>query len=159
MVGAKVKITYKGDYALKAILQLALRYDEGEDAVMSITEIAKSGDMPTKFLEQILLTLSKGDFVKSRRGVKGGFILAKHPRDITVGQVIRFIEGPIEPISCIEKEGYKGCKDLANCIFRGVWQEIRDAISVVVDTLTFEELIFRYKEKNLVIAPSHDYVI
>jgi len=154
-----MKITYKGDYALKAIFQLALRYDKDKDGIMSITEIAKSGDMPTKFLEQILLTLSKGDFVRSRRGIKGGFVLARHPKDITVGQVIRFIEGPIEPISCVEKEGYKGCKDITSCIFRGIWKEVSYAISVVVDTLTFEELILRYKEKRLQVTPSYDYAI
>lgn len=154
-----MKITYKGDYALKAILQLALRYDEGEGGVMSITEIAKSGDMPTNFLEQILLALRKGGFVKSKRGIRGGFLLAMHPKEITVGQVIRFIEGPIEPISCVEKEGYKGCKDITNCIFRGIWKDIRDAISIVVDTLTFEELVLRYKEKKLQPASVYDYAI
>ena len=63
-----MKITYKGDYALKALFQLALRYNEGEAGVMSISDIARLGDMPVKFLEQILLILRKGDFVKSRGG-------------------------------------------------------------------------------------------
>ena len=152
-----MKITYRGDYALKALLQLALNYDESP--TMSIPEIAKSGDMPIKFLEQILLTLRRGGFVKSKRGIHGGFFLARHPKDITVGEVIRFIEGPIEPISCIEGEHYKGCRDIASCIFRNVWKEVRDSISVVVDTLTFEELVMRHKEKNLVIHSVHDYSI
>lgn len=154
-----MKITYKGDYALKALLQLALRYNEGENGVMSISEIAKLGDMPTNFLEQILLILRKGGFVKSRRGVRGGFYLARSPREITVGEVIRFIEGPIEPISCIAEERYKGCKDMTSCIFRNVWKEVKDAISVVVDTLTFEELVMRHKEKTLAFSPDYDYTI
>lgn len=154
-----MKITYKGDYALKALLQLALRYYDDENSVMSIGEIARLGDMPVKFLEQILLILRKGGFVKSRRGTSGGFQLGRHPKDITVGEVIRFIEGPIEPISCIEKEGYKGCKDVSSCIFRNIWREVKDAISVVVDTLTFEELVMRYKEKNLGIKSVFDYAI
>jgi len=152
-----VKITYKGDYALKALLQLALRYNEG--GVVSITEIAKPGDMPTKFLEQILLTLRKGGFVKSKRGINGGFFLARHPRNITVGEVIRFIEGPIEPISCIEEDCYKGCKDIASCIFRDVWKEVKQAISIVVDTLTFEELVMRHRERRLHLRPVHEYSI
>ncbi|MCX5686629.1 MAG: Rrf2 family transcriptional regulator [Candidatus Omnitrophica bacterium] len=152
-----MKITYKGDYALKALFQLALKYDEG--GVVSITEIAKPGDMPTKFLEQILLTLRKGGFVKSKRGINGGFFLARHPRDITVGEVIRFIEGPIEPISCISEEHYKGCKDVACCIFRDVWKEVGDAISVVVDTLTFEELVLRHKERHIGIKSIYEYSI
>ena len=152
-----MKITYKGDYALKALLQLALRYNE--DDVLSIPEIAKFGDMPVKFLEQILLILRKGGFVKAKRGVQGGFSLARHPKDITVGEVIRFIEGPIEPISCVEKGHYKGCKDISCCIFRGVWKEVSHAISVVVDTLTFEELVMRHKERNLNARPMYEYSI
>jgi len=152
-----MKITYKGDYALKALFQLALKYNEG--GVVSITEIATPGDMPTKFLEQILLTLSKGGFVKSKRGIKGGFLLARHPKDITVGEVIRFIEGPIEPISCISEEHYKGCKDMTCCIFRDVWKEVGNAISVVVDTLTFEELLLRYKESNMGVRSAYEYSI
>lgn len=154
-----MKITYKGDYALKALFQLALQYSREGNGVMSITEISKLGDMPTKFLEQILLTLRKGGFVKARRGVRGGFYLAKTPKDITVGEVIRFIEGPIEPISCIEEERYKGCKDVASCIFRSIWKEVNSAISVVIDTLTFEELVIRYREKNLKTIPDYDYAI
>ena len=152
-----MKITYKGDYALKALLQLALRYNEGD--VLSISEIAKLGDMPVNFLEQILLTLRKGGFVKAKRGVQGGFSLAKHPKDITVGDVVRFIEGPIEPISCVCEDNYKGCKDLSSCIFRGVWKEVSHAISVVVDTLTFEELVMRYKARNLDERSIHEYSI
>jgi len=152
-----MKITYKGDYALKALLQLALRYNE--DDVLSISEIAKFGDMPVKFLEQILLTLRRGGFVKAKRGVQGGFSLARHPKDITIGEVIRFIEGPIEPISCVEKGHYKGCKDVSSCIFRGVWKEVSHAISVVVDTLTFEELVMRYKARNLDERLIHEYSI
>lgn len=152
-----MKITYKGDYALKALLQLALRYNESD--VLSISEIAKFGDMPVKFLEQILLTLRKGGFVKAKRGVQGGFSLARHPKDITIGEVIRFIEGPIEPISCVCEDSYKGCKDIGSCIFRGVWKEVSHAISVVVDTLTFEELVFRHKEKNLKVRPLYEYSI
>lgn len=154
-----MKISYKCDYALKALFQLALRYNEPGAEVISINEIAKPGDMPKKFLEQILLTLRKGGFVKSKRGINGGFFLARHPKDITVGEVIRFIEGPIEPISCIEGEHYKGCHDLTNCIFRGVWKEVKNAISVVVDTLTFEELAFRYRERKADIKSAYEYSI
>lgn len=154
-----MKISYKGDYALKAILELSLGYEEDGNGVMSISEIAKRGDMPENFLEQILLTLRKGGFVKSKRGVKGGFCLAGPPKEITVGDVIRFIEGPIEPISCISGEDYKGCRDTKRCIFRSVWKDVKSAISTVVDTLTFEELVLRYKEKALNLKVDYDYAI
>ena len=151
-----MRISYKGDYALKAILELSIRY--GQSSTLSIGEIASSGDMPENFLEQILLTLKKGGFVKSKRGVNGGFSLAKHPREITVGDVIRFIEGPIEPISCVE-ENYKGCKDMKNCLLRDVWKEVGRAISMVIDTVNFEELSIRYKERALHLKPSYEYSI
>ena len=154
-----MKITYKGDYALKALFQLALNYEGGTGGVMSITEIAKRGDMPEKFLEQILLTLKKGGFVKSRRGVKGGFSLSRPPKEIRIGQIIRFIEGPIEPIACVEKDTYKGCKDVESCIFRDVWSQVKMAISSVVDTLTFEELVLRYKERKLNLKSIFEYSI
>jgi Rrf2 family protein len=154
-----MKITYKGDYALKAILQLALIYEGGGSGILSITEIAKRGDMPENFLEQILLALRRGGFVKSRRGVNGGFMLARPPAEITIGQVIRYIEGPVEPISCVEKDTYKGCKDLSGCIFRDIWKEVRDAISIVVDTVSFEELVLRYRERSLRMQPVYEYTI
>ncbi len=154
-----MKITYKGDYALKALFELALKHEEESDGVTSITEIAKLGDMPTKFLEQILLALRKGGFVKSRRGINGGFSLARPAKDITVGDVIRFVEGPIEPISCVEEERYKGCKDVTSCIFRGVWREVAVATSKIVDHLTFADLISRYKGKKKHPKPHYEYSI
>lgn len=154
-----MKITYKGDYALKALFELALRHKEEGNGVMSITEIAKLGDMPTKFLEQILLALRKGGFVKSKRGIKGGFYLARPAKNITIGEVIRFIEGPLEPISCIEEERYKGCKDIASCIFRGVWKDIAAATSKIVDHITFADLILMYKSKKRGRRTGYDYAI
>jgi Rrf2 family cysteine metabolism transcriptional repressor len=151
-----VKITYRGDYALKAILELSIRYEDNKTEVIPITEIAKFGDMPKKFLEQILLTLVRGGFLKSKRGAGGGFILARPPENITVGDVIRLIEGPIEPIECVN-EGYKGCADVKCCILRNVWQEVAVAISEVVDTLNFKELVERYKKRN--VGKSFEYVI
>ena len=154
-----MKITYRGDYALKAIFQLALRHYEEGDGIMSISDIARRGDMPTKFLEQILLALRKGGLVKSKRGIKGGFSLARNAKDITVGEVVRFIEGPIEPISCVKEDKYKGCKDMASCIFREVWQEVALATSKVVDNLTLADLILRYKEKKHSVKSGYEYAI
>lgn len=151
-----MRISYKGDYALKAILELSLQYNYGE--AVPIQRIAASGDMPEKFLEQILLSLKNGGFVKSKRGVKGGFFLARPPKDIIVGDVIRFIEGPTEPISCVE-EGYRGCKYLRSCIFRGVWKEVGQAISMVIDKLNFEELASRHNKKFVDEKPAHEYSI
>ncbi len=139
-----MRITYKGDYALKTILDLAIHYGS---APVTIPDLAKRADIPVKFLEQILLELKKGGFVESRRGNIGGYLLARNPSEITVGDIVRFIEGPIEPISCVKK-GYKGCSDLHNCAFREIWSEISLLISGVVDRVTFAELVAKLRAKK-----------
>lgn len=135
-----MKITYKGDYSLKAMLDLALHYNKG---VLPIHELAKKGDIPFKFLEQILLALKKGGFVNSKRGVDGGYFLARPPETITVGDVIRFIEGPIEPVACANRDNYEKCRDFQYCVFKDIWSNVYTATSLVVDTVTFAELVRR----------------
>jgi Rrf2 family protein len=140
-----MKISYKGDYALKTLLELALNYNKG---VLSIQELAQRGDIPEKFLEQVLLTLKKGGFVDSKRGISGGYFLSKAPEDITVGEIIRFIEGPIEPIVCAGRKDYEGCKDVASCVFRDLWSQVYTATSLVVDTVSLAELTRRVEAKK-----------
>ena len=137
-----MKITYKGDYALKTILDLALHYGNGP---ITIHELAMRADIPIKFLEQILLDLKRGGFVVSRRGHVGGYMLAKHPSKIKLGDVVRFIEGPIEPVACVDNK-YKGCSDIARCIFRPVWQRVTESTSKIIDTITFDDLTKRAKQ-------------
>lgn len=132
-------ITYKGDYALKTILDLAINY--GSDPI-SIADLAKHADIPVKFLEQILLELKKGGFVESRRGNVGGYLLAKKPDEITVGDVIRFIDGPVEPIACA-KEGYKGCSDLHGCVFKEIWAEVSECTAKIIDRINFKDLAMK----------------
>ncbi|MFA5144684.1 MAG: Rrf2 family transcriptional regulator [Candidatus Omnitrophota bacterium] len=139
-----MRITYKGDYALKAVLDLALNYEAG---VVPIHELAERIDAPVKFLEQVLLDLKRGGFVESRRGKIGGYALARPPSQIELGQVIRFIDGPIEPIGCVN-EGYANCKDLYKCSFRKVWKEVASAVSGIVDHLTFEDLAKQARGKK-----------
>jgi len=131
-----VKITYKGDYALKAVLDLSLNYGN----VVTAHELAARAQVPVKFLEQVLLDLKRGGFVESRRGKVGGYMLAKSPKEINVGDVVRFIDGPIEPIACIGKD-YSGCTDLYKCVFRHIWQDVGRATSNIVDNITFEDLV------------------
>jgi len=139
-----MRITYRGDYALKTILGLALHY---RNSPVTIHELAKQADIPIKFLEQILLDLKRGGFVESRRGKVGGYLLAKDPAKIKLGEVIRFIDGPIEPIACIEKK-YSGCNDLYKCVLRKIWQEVGEATAKIVDNITFEDLVKQIKTKQ-----------
>jgi Rrf2 family protein len=139
-----VKITYKGDYALKTILDLAVHH---ADSPVTIHDLARRADIPIKFLEQILLDLKRGGFVESRRGKVGGYLLAKPPSKIRLGDVIRFIDGPIEPVACVDRN-YKGCNDLGCCAFRGIWNRVAEATSKIVDNITFEDLAREAKNMN-----------
>ncbi|MDP3732216.1 MAG: Rrf2 family transcriptional regulator [Candidatus Omnitrophota bacterium] len=136
-----MRVTYKGDYALKAILDLALHYDRG---VVTIHDLAKRTDTPIKFLEQVLLDLKKGGFVESRRGKIGGYFLARSPAQIKFGDIVRFIDGPIEPLACVER-GYSGCKDIYKCVFRKIWRDIARGTSDIIDNITFENLAMQAK--------------
>ena len=136
-----MKITYKSDYALKAVLDLALRH-EGREPV-SIHDTAKRIDAPVKFLEQIYSGLKTHGIIESRRGSSGGYLLARTPEKITVGEIIRLIEGPTEPISCI-KQDYTGCDEMYTCVFRSIWEDIHNATSNILDNVDFKELAVRY---------------
>ncbi|PIP20208.1 MAG: Rrf2 family transcriptional regulator [Candidatus Omnitrophica bacterium CG23_combo_of_CG06-09_8_20_14_all_40_11] len=136
-------ITYKGDYALKAILDLSLHYGE----LVTIHDLAKHADIPLKFLEQVLLDLKRGGFVESRRGKVGGYLLVKSPLQIKLGDVVRFIDGPIEPLACIERN-YSGCKDIYKCIFRNIWREVTRCTSNIIDNITFEDLAKQVKSQK-----------
>lgn len=143
-----MRITYKGDYALKALLDLAIHYEHG---LSTIHDIAKRINAPVKFLEQVLLELKNGGYVESRRGKVGGYLLAKSPGQITLGEVVRFIDGPIEPIACVEK-GYPGCADMYKCVFRGIWSDVGSAISEIVDNITFEKLVSEMQANGKTVA-------
>lgn len=143
-----MKITYKGDYALKALLDLAVHHDQG---LSTINDIAKRIHAPVKFLEQVLLELKKGGFVGSRRGKVGGYLLAKPADEITLGEVVRFIDGPIEPIACVEKN-YSGCTDLYICVFRPIWSDVSKTTSLIIDNITFEKLASTIRANKKTVA-------
>jgi Rrf2 family protein len=137
-----MKVTFKGDYALKALLDLSIHYGKPQP----IEDIAKRQDIPAKFLEQILLWLKKGSFVKSVRGKKGGYLLSRDPKNITFGQAIRYIEGPVEPIACVNHKDT--CSFSGKCALRDVFCDIGRAIADKVDSVTFAQLRDKQKKKE-----------
>jgi Rrf2 family protein len=139
-----MKLTYKGDYALKAILDLCLHAQDG--CVVPLTDIARRQDIPMPFLEQIMLILKKAGYVQSKAGKGGGFLLLKRPENITLGEITRLIEGPIEPIACGAEGCASGCADEERCAFREVWVQVTDAVSGIVDTVTFSRIMRRTRE-------------
>ncbi len=140
-----MQISHKTDYSLKIILHLSGIYPEG---LAQIKQIAESQDIPKKFLEQVLTFLKKGGFVLSKQGPKGGYFLAKAPEEIRLGDVVRFVEGPTHPISCIAPGLENSCSFAYACVFRDIWIDVENAISNVIDNITFKELLQREKEKN-----------
>ena len=139
-----MKITYKGDYALKAILDLCHFY--GSNTVVPITDISQRQNIPVNFLEHIMLTLKKSGFVDSKRGIGGGFVLLKSPKEITIGDIVQVIEGPIEPIACAKCPSEADCGEEDICAFREVWLKVTKATTDIVDHVTFTDIMRRKKE-------------
>jgi len=147
-----MKITYKGDYALKAVLDFAIHYGEKEELVTA-RDLARRIDAPVKFLEQVLTELKKGGIIKSKRGNEGGYLLSKAPSQITIGEIVRIIDGPIEPISCV-KECYTECVNMDGCVFRNIWQRVYKATTDIIDHITFEELVSKVNSNKKVLTYS-----
>ena len=139
-----MKISTRGRYALRLMLDLAVNHT-GEN--ISIKDIASRQEISVKYLEQIITQLNKAGYVHSTRGAQGGYVLAKAPKDYTVGMILRLMEGDFAPVSCLEAE--ENCCDRADfCVTVEVWAKIQNAIESVVDHITLEDLVNRYHEKT-----------
>ncbi len=142
-----MRISAKGEYAILAILDLAQAYDT-ED-VRTLEEISNDQYIPHPFLVQILLELKRAGMVESRRGAGGGYRLARHPRDLSLGDVIRLIEGPLLPFKCtIPSLETNECEHQGNCVLTPVWYEVRHAIEKVIDNISFEDLARKRENMN-----------
>lgn len=140
-----MKISTKGRYALRIMLELALQLDNG---YVSLKDISKSQDVSDKYSEQIINQLSKAGFVASVRGAKGGYRLSYPPEHYTVGSILRLLEGSLAPVSCIDSSTPANkCNRASQCVTIEVWEKIRDAVDNVVDNITLQDLLNRAKEK------------
>ncbi len=134
-----MKLSKRGGYGIKALIELAS--DSAEPNIIQIREIAERENIPVKFLEQILLTLKNAGILHSRLGVSGGYYLARPADEITLGQIIRTLDGTLAPIRCVSKIAYERCvcPDEASCGLRQVMQEVRNAIADVLDNTTLAD--------------------
>jgi Rrf2 family protein len=133
-------ISQKAKYGFKALAVLASR--EGDS--VQIEEIASEAAVPRKFLEHILLDLKRAGVVASRRGRAGGYVLIKRPEDITIGNVLRAIDGPIAPRPCISRTAYRRCADCADektCIVRRLFADAYTAQLLLLDGTTLAEAL------------------
>ncbi len=148
-------ITKKCQYALRAIYELACRENEG---ACKIAAIASAQNIPVRFLENILGSLKTAGFVDSRRGKDGGYFLLRPAESVTVGEVIRFIQGPLAPVDCPTPwEGL--CEDAKiNCVFRPLWDRAMAALEDVYDGTIFRDLVDQAKDIKNADLEGHEII-
>ena len=135
-----MKISTRGRYGLRAMADLASR---GGGESVKLNSIAERQGIPEHYLEQLAAALKKAGFIGSVRGSKGGYHLRKPPQEISVGDILRALEGPLYPVDCVSDDGDASCgaADCANCVAKPVWEKIYGSLSGVVDSITLKDLI------------------
>jgi Rrf2 family protein len=153
-----MKLSLRGEYALRALLVLGLHYSED---VVPIKMISDQQNIPKRFLEQILNDLKSAGIVQSRRGVAGGYRLARKPEEITLAAVVRHLEGALAPVSCVSERFYEkcSCPDEARCAIRSVMKEVREAVVRIAEKVTIAELCQRWHKLQEEPLSALDFVI
>ena len=139
-------LSSKAKYGLKAMVHLARNAAEGS---ILIADIAEAERIPRKFLDAILLELKLQGFLVSKKGKGGGYALGKPARTIAVGDILRVLDGPLAPVPCVSRTAYRRCEDCVDehgCAVRSVMQDVRDALSQILDNTNLEELAQRRAE-------------
>lgn len=132
-----MKISTKGRYALRMMLDIAINDKAGP---VRIKDISKRQEISGKYLEQIISILNKAGFVRSIRGPQGGYLLTKHPKDYTVGSILRLTEGSLSPVQCLDDDPNQ-CERAGSCATLRLWKMLDDAIKGVVDKVTLDDLV------------------
>ena len=133
-----MKLSTKGRYGLRALIDLA---QNGGEQPVSITSISTRQDISERYLEQLMSMLKKAGIVRSVRGAGGGYVLVKRLEDISVGDVLRALEGSLEPVECAGLEQIGGCSVSDSCVTKFVWKKINDSINQTVDEIKLDQLV------------------
>jgi Rrf2 family transcriptional regulator, cysteine metabolism repressor len=133
-------VSQKCQYAIRAVFELAKRRGDGP---VKIFDIAEKQAIPLRFLEVILNQLKQAGFVQSRRGASGGYLLLENPKNISVGEIIRFVEGPLVPVPCLTDKLDIPCAMDKSCAFIDMWKQAATAVSSVYDQTSFQDLVDR----------------
>lgn len=131
-----LRVSSRGRYGVKAVYELALRYGQGP---VSLTQVARSQGVPEPYLEQLMPALKRAGVVEAVRGAQGGYRLGRPPRDITVGDVVRALEGPIALATCTT-DAPEACPEAERCIGPDVWSRIQAVLVAAMDGMTFADL-------------------
>lgn len=137
-----MKLSRRGEYALRSLINLGIAQEAGRPLIQ-VSELAENEQLPLKFLEQIMQALKREGFVRSERGKMGGYRLAKPPRQIPIGAVVRAIDGPLAPIGCVSMTAYSRCTcpDETHCGLRMLMLDVRNAISGILDRYTLADVV------------------
>jgi Rrf2 family protein len=140
-----MRLSKRGEYGLRAMLALAMPGPDGHPAVVQIREISEREKIPAKYLEQILLTLKNAGLLHSKMGVGGGYYLAKAPREISLGHIVRILDGPLAPVKCVSQMAYEpcGCPDEETCGLRLAMGDVRNAITKILDGTSLQDVTQR----------------
>lgn len=134
-----LKLSTRGRYGLRAMYELALDYDNNNNP-MPIKSIAIKTGFSDQYLEQIFATLKKSNYVLSVRGAQGGYLLSRSPEEITVGDIIRCLDGPVEPSLCVSDVDPYTCSE-DDCATRIVWKRLKDSIDECLDSITLKDMV------------------
>ena len=139
-----MKLSTRTRYGLRAIIELA---EHNGAAPLQTKVIAGSQDISVKYLEQLMTILKSAGFVRSIRGSKGGYLLAKSPNQIRLSDVFDCLEGHVTTVECVEDRSF--CERAEDCVARQVWAEVQQAIKNVLQSITLQDLVDRAKDKKL----------
>ncbi len=145
-----MKISTKGRYALRMLLDLAQHQENG---YIALKDIAKRQGISKKYLEQIIPILNKSDVLTANRGYQGGYRLAKAPSKYTVGEILRLTEGSLSPVACLDHDPIE-CDRCDDCMTLPVWKGLDKVINEYLDSITLQDIIDQQREKY-----ANDYVI
>ncbi len=139
-----MRLSKKSEYGLRAMIELTQEYGRG---LVQRKVLADRQNIPLGFLEMILLSLKNAGLIGSRRGMNGGVFLIKPPREVTLGQIIRILDGPLAPIACVSQTAYQKCVDCphagtATCPIQRIMLDVRNAIASVLDFYSLEDFVY-----------------
>jgi Rrf2 family transcriptional regulator, cysteine metabolism repressor len=149
--GGFMKLSTKGKYGVRAVFEIARRYGKGP---ITIKEIADRQGISFSYLEQILHKLGKAGVIESVRGPAGGYLLARKPSDLTIGDIVRTLEGPIALSHCLEPGEYEECSQTEDCVARMVWAQVGAKIEEALDSITFDDLLRQQPELKAALLKS-----
>lgn len=142
-----MKLSTKGRYGARAMLDLALHFNENREPVC-LSSIAERQKISEEYLEQIFSSLRKSGIVESVRGSQGGYKLGRPADKITVGDILRVLEGSLAPVECVVENKKPVCDRYDDCVLSDVWLKLRDAINETINSFTLKDLVNEYNEKH-----------